>query len=156
MLAILIRAVGERPLVDDPQAEEALGDFVGHHGRSVVGQESTGQTTLLNRLREPVHEVIGGLREVPLDVAAESRMVIEDARRDWAEPLAAGCEHLERAMVEIEMPERPPRTRLRSCGPRAVWRLVSARASPGRGFGSRLGLGSQPCRFMSRRTVAYE
>ncbi len=107
LLAILVGAVGERPLVDDTQAQETLGDFVGHHRRAVVGQESTGQAAFLDRLGEPVHQVLGGLREVPLDVAAEPRVVVEDAQRDRPQPLAAGGEHLERTVVEIEMPETP-------------------------------------------------
>ena len=93
--------------MDDSQAQQPLGDFVGHHGRAVIGQESTRQTAFLDRLGESVHEVLGGLREVPLDVAAESRVVVEDAQRDRAQPLAAGSEHLERTVVEIEMPQRP-------------------------------------------------
>ena len=92
--------------MDDPQAEQPFGDFVGHHGRAVVGQEGTGQPALLDRLGEAVHEVLGGLGGVPLDVAAEPRVVVEDAQGDRAEPLAAGGEHLERTVVEIEMPER--------------------------------------------------
>ena len=54
-----------------------------------------------------MHEILRGLREVPLNVAAESRMIVEDAQRDGAQPLAAWSEHLERAVVEIEMPQRP-------------------------------------------------
>ena len=52
-----------------------------------------------------MHQVLRGLREVPLDVAAQSRVVIEDAQRDRAQPLAAVSEHLERTVVEIEMPQ---------------------------------------------------
>ena len=89
LLAVLIGAVGERPLVDDSQAQETFGDFLGHHRRAVVGQERTRQTALLDRLGESVHQVLRGLREVPLDVAAQSRVVIEDAQRDRPQPLAA-------------------------------------------------------------------
>jgi hypothetical protein len=53
-----------------------------------------------------VHQVLGSLREIPLDVVAQPRVVIEDAQRDRPQPLAAGSEHLERSMVEVEMPER--------------------------------------------------
>ena len=48
------------------------------------------QTAFLDCLGESVHEVLRSLREVPLDVAAQSRVVIEDAQRDRAQPLAAG------------------------------------------------------------------
>ena len=66
--------------MDDSQAHETFGDFLGHHRRAVVGQQSTRQAALLDRLGESVYEILRGLREVPLDVAAESRVVIEDAR----------------------------------------------------------------------------
>ena len=91
-----------------------------------------------------MHQVLGGLREIPLDVAAESRVVVEDAQRDRAQPLAVGSEHLERSVVEIEMPQRPDVRRLRSCGPRGSGVSVSARASPGRCCGRSLGLRTRP------------
>jgi hypothetical protein len=40
-------------------------------------------------------------------MAAHSQVVIEDAQRDRPELLAAGSEHLERSMVEVELPQRP-------------------------------------------------
>ena len=52
-----------------------------------------------------MHQVVRGLREIPLDVATQSRVVIEDAQRNRAQPLAAVSEHLQRTMVEIEMPQ---------------------------------------------------
>ena len=39
-------------------------------------------------------QVLGGLREVPLDVAAQPRVVIKDAQRDRPQPLAAGVSTL--------------------------------------------------------------
>ena len=54
-----------------------------------------------------MHQILGGLREVPLQVAAQSRVVIENAQHDRALPLAAVREHLERPVVEIEMPQGP-------------------------------------------------
>ena len=71
-----------------PRRSRPFGDFLGHHRRAVIGQQSPGQTAFLDRLGESVDQVLGGLREVPLDVAAESRVVIEDAQRDRAQPLA--------------------------------------------------------------------
>ena len=50
-------------------------------------------------------QILGGLREIPLDVAAQPRVVVEDAQRDRPQPLAAGSEHLERSVMEVEMPE---------------------------------------------------
>ena len=88
----------------DSRTQEALGGFLGDHGRTVIGEERSRKAALLDCLGEPVHEVFSGLREVPLDVAAKPRVVIENAQRDRAHPLAVGSEHLERCMVEIEVP----------------------------------------------------
>ena len=96
LLPILIGATGKRSLVDDAQVKESLGGFLGDHGRAVVGEERSWKAALLDCLGESVHEVFSGLREVPLDMAAKPRVVIENAQRDRAHPLAVGSEHLER------------------------------------------------------------
>src|SRR5262249_29739494 len=77
------------------------------HRRAIVGKQRPRQTALLNSLGESVHQVFSGLREIPLNVTAKSRMVIENAQRNRVQPLAAGSKHLEGPMVEIEMPQRP-------------------------------------------------
>jgi hypothetical protein len=41
---------------------------VGDHGRAVIGQQRPGQTAFLDRLGEAMHEILGGLREVPLKI----------------------------------------------------------------------------------------
>jgi len=76
-------------------------------------------------------------------VAAQSRVVIEDAQRDRPHPLAAGSEHLERSVVEIEMPERPD---VRGFVTADLSRLApSFRDSlTGRPFGCGLGLRTKP------------
>ena len=107
LLAVLVGTVGQRLLMEDPQPQQPCDHFVGDHRRAVVGQQRTGQTAFLDRLREPVHEVLSGLGEIPLQMAAQTRVIVEDAQGDGTLPLAAGSEHLERAVMEIEMPERP-------------------------------------------------
>jgi hypothetical protein len=42
LLGILIRAVGERGLVQDAEVMEPLADLLGHHGTAVVGHQSPG------------------------------------------------------------------------------------------------------------------
>lgn len=79
LLPILIWAVRESLLVDDAQAQEPFGDFLGHHRCTVVGQERARQTAFLDRLGQSVHQILRRLRQVPLNVATQSRMVIEDA-----------------------------------------------------------------------------
>ena len=107
LLAVLVGAVRERLLVDNAEPQQPLGDFLGHHRGTVIGEQGPGQTAFLDRLGESVDEVLGGLGKVPLDMAAESRVVIKDAQRHRPEPLAAGGEDLERSVVEIEVPRAP-------------------------------------------------
>ena len=94
-----------------------------------------------------MHEVLGGLRKIPLDVAAQSRMVVEDAQRDRPQPLAALSEHLERTVVEIEVPQRPDILGFVAAD-LARLALSSARASPGRPLGRGVGLRTRPCACM--------
>ena len=53
-----------------------------------------------------MHQILGRLRKVPLQVAAQPRVVIEDAQHDRTLPLAGRREYLERTVVEIKMPQR--------------------------------------------------
>ena len=72
LFAVLVWAVGKCLIVGNSQVQQTFGNFLGHHRRAVVGQERPWQTAFLDRLGESVHQVLRGLREVPLDVAAES------------------------------------------------------------------------------------
>ena len=74
--------------MDDAEALEAFGGLGGEHGRAVVGEKRARQSALLERLREAVDERLGGLVEVPLQVAAEARAVVEDAEELGLLPLA--------------------------------------------------------------------
>ena len=51
LLAVLVGAIRQGPLVNDPQAQQTLRDFIGHHGRAIIGHQRPGQATLLKRLR---------------------------------------------------------------------------------------------------------
>src|SRR5271157_4650407 len=50
LLGILVRAVGQRGLVQDAEAAEPLGDLGGRHGCAIVAQAGTRQAALLKRL----------------------------------------------------------------------------------------------------------
>ena len=105
LLAVLIGTVGQGPLVDDPQPQEPFGHLVGDHRPAVVAHQRPEQAAFLDALREPVRQVLGGFRQIPLQVAAEPRAVVEDAQGQRLLPLAAGREHRERAVVEVEVPQ---------------------------------------------------
>ena len=77
----------------------------GRHRRAVVAHQRARQAALHEGLAEPVDEDLGGLREVPLQVAAEARVVIEEAEQDRRLPFAGGGQHAALAVVEIAVPE---------------------------------------------------
>ena len=94
-----------------------------------------------------MHEVFRRLREIPLDVAAQSRMVVENAQRDRPQPLAALSEHVERTVVEIEVPQRPDILGFVAAD-LACLAPSSARTSPGRRLGRGVSLRTKPCACM--------
>src|ERR1019366_8285858 len=79
LFSILFGRIGQRRMVDDAQALEPLDGLGGEHRGAVVGQKSPREFALLKRLRQGVNENLGGLFEVPLQVAAEPRAVVENA-----------------------------------------------------------------------------
>ena len=89
----------------DAEALEAFARLGGEHGCAVVGEQGARQSALVEGLREAVDEGLGGLVEIPLQVAAEPGAVVEDAEQLGFLPLAAGGEHGARALVEVEVPE---------------------------------------------------
>lgn len=52
-----------------------------------------------------MNQCLGGLGEIPLQMAAQARAVIEGAEQMGRQPLAVGCEHTARAGVKIKVPQ---------------------------------------------------
>jgi hypothetical protein len=91
--------------MDDAQALEAFDGLGGDHRGAVVGEKGARQSALVKGLRQAVDEGLGRLVRVPLQVAAESRAVVENAEGLRLLPLATGGEHGARALVEVQVPE---------------------------------------------------
>jgi hypothetical protein len=90
----------------DAQPLESFGEFLGDHRSPAVGHIRSGKPPFLDGLGGPVDEILGGLGEVPLQMATQSRMVVEDAQGDGFLPAAAGREDLQPTVMEVGMPER--------------------------------------------------
>jgi hypothetical protein len=80
-------------VVDDAEALEALDGLGGDHRGAVVREQRARQAALVKGLREAVDEGLGGFVEIPLQVAAESRAVVEHAEQLRLLPLSIGAEH---------------------------------------------------------------
>ena len=93
--------------MDDSQAQQLLGNFLGYHCGAVVGQNHTRQAPFLDPLGETMDEVLRSFGRIPLDVTAQPRMAIKDAQRNRALPPAIPSEHLLQSVMEIEMPQCP-------------------------------------------------
>ena len=89
--------------MDDAEPVQPLLDLPGHHRRAVVGHQRARQAALHQGLAEPVDEDLGGLRQIPLQVTAEPRVVVEEAEQDRRLPLAGRGQHAAAAMVIIGM-----------------------------------------------------
>jgi hypothetical protein len=64
------------------------------------------QAALHEGLRQPVHQALRGLVQVPLQVAHQARAVVDDAQQHRLDPGAVASEHLARGVVEVQMPQR--------------------------------------------------
>ena len=82
-----------------------LADLGRGHGRAVVAQGGARGRPLLERLGEAVRDHLGGLGQIPLQMAGEARAVVEHAEQDRRRPLAASGQHLARAVVAVPMPQ---------------------------------------------------
>ena len=137
LLPVLVRRIGQGHLVDDPQVQQPCAELLRDHRRAAVGHRGPGQTPLLDRLAEPMHQILGLLRQVPLQMAAQPRTVVENPQGQRSLPLAAGQEHRQRAVVEVQMPQRADVLRL-------VAADLAALAPLGRQSLARTALGRRP------------
>jgi len=105
LLGVLIGAVRQRGLVQDAEPSQTFGDLRRRHRSAVVAQRGARQAALLERLRQPMRDVLGGLRQVPLQVTGQPRAIVENAEQDRRAPLAARGEDLARSIMAIPVPE---------------------------------------------------
>jgi hypothetical protein len=90
--------------VQDAEPGEAFADLGRRHRGAVVAHGGTRQAALLERLRQAVGDVLGVLRQIPLQMTGEPRAIVEHAEQDRRPPLAARGEHLLRSMVTVPVP----------------------------------------------------
>lgn len=104
LLAVLVRTVGQCGLVDDGQPAQALAVLPREHGRAIVRQKDARETALEKGLQKAVNEFLRALALVPLGVADQPRMVIEDPQQKRLDPLAPSRQDPARRVVEVQMP----------------------------------------------------
>src|SRR6185312_17274662 len=72
---------------------------------AVIGDGRARQSSLLDGLREGVHDALGGLNPIPLQMTGKPRAIIEDADEHRLRPLPARSQHRPRADVSIPVDE---------------------------------------------------
>ena len=102
-LAVLIRAVRHGLGMHDAEPVQSFLDFAGGHRGAVVGHQGPGQAALHERLAQSVDEDLGGLGQIPLQVAAEPGVVVEEAEQDGRLPLPGRRQHPALRMMEVPM-----------------------------------------------------
>ncbi len=133
LFTVLLRALRQRRVLGDAQTLESLTGLGGKHGRAVVAEHAPRQAALLKRLTEPVHQGLRRFLQVPLQVAAQPRVVIEDPERDGLLPLPARQGDAALRLVKVEVPERVHVADLEGpplAGDEARLQLVASRLAP--------------------------
>jgi hypothetical protein len=106
LFSILLGACGQRRVLDDGEAFEALASFGGDHRGAVVAEQGARKPSFLEGLAEAVNERLGVLfTEVPLRMATEARMVVEDSEQERLLTLTARQDDRAVGLVEVEVPE---------------------------------------------------
>ena len=88
----------------DTQSSRAGDELNSDHRRAVVRHQRARQTALHERLRQAVHEGLGRLIKVLLQVTDQTRAVVDEAEQHRRCPQAGSGEDLARAMMEVKMP----------------------------------------------------
>ena len=89
----------------DGQAGEALHRLRRNHGVAVVAEDRPGNPAFGKGLAKAVHETLDGLAQVPLGVATDPAVVVQDAEQPGRVPPAARQQDGARGGVKVEMPE---------------------------------------------------
>jgi hypothetical protein len=58
--------------VQDAQGVQSGAELLGLHGTAVIAHQGPGQASFLKRLREAMHQGLGGLIEVPLQMTDQA------------------------------------------------------------------------------------
>jgi hypothetical protein len=91
----LVRSIGQRGGVGDPQARQPFARFRGDHRAAVVCEQGPWERPLLDGLDEAVHEGLGRFGKIPLRVATEPRAIIKKGDEDGRDPRAGRGQDLE-------------------------------------------------------------
>ena len=105
LFSVLVRGKRKRSFVDDAQARQTLLGFGREHRRAVIAHEGARQGPFLKALTQPVAKFFGPFAQIPLGVAAQTRVVVQATQQEWIGPLAVFQEDPQRAVMKVQVPE---------------------------------------------------
>ena len=91
--------------MQDAQGVQSGGELLGLHRRAVVAHQRPRQPALLQRLPEAMHQGLGGLVQIPLQMADQAGVIVDDRQQQRRGPDAGAGEHLARAVMKVQMPQ---------------------------------------------------
>ena len=80
-------------------------ELFGDHRGAVVRHDRARQRASHEPLAEAVHQMLGCLVKVPLDMARQPRAIVDDAQAVRLGPTALRGQHVPRTFMEVEMPQ---------------------------------------------------
>jgi len=83
---------------------QSSGEFLGLHRRAVIAHHCPGQPTLLQRLPEAMHQGLGGFIQIPLQMADQAGVSVDERQQQRCGPDPGAGPHLARPMVEVQIP----------------------------------------------------
>ncbi len=91
--------------MEDAQRMHSGGEFLGLHRRAVIAHQGARQPALVQRLPQAMDQGLGGLIEVPLQMADQAGVIVDDRQQQGLDPDATPGQHLARAMMKVQMPQ---------------------------------------------------
>jgi len=105
LLRVLFRRVRERRVVHDAVPREPLCRLRREHRLAVVRQKRSWQASFLDSLTEPVDERLCALARIPLQVATETRAIVEHSKEMDLAIRAVRPDDTATTYVKVEVPQ---------------------------------------------------
>ena len=80
LFGVLVRGIRQCGLVQDSQGVQPRAELLGLHGRTVIGHQCPGQSAPLQRLADPVHQGLGSLVIIPLQMTDQPGVIVQNAQ----------------------------------------------------------------------------
>ena len=91
--------------MQNAQRMQTGAELFGLHRRTIIGHQRSGQPSFLQRLAEPVHQCLGRLVQIPLQMTDQPGVIVNNAQQHRCDPAPIRGQYTARAMMEVGMPQ---------------------------------------------------